>query len=300
MKKIIVITGPTGVGKTKMSIELAKIYNGEIINADAMQVYIGLNIGTAKIKEEEKENIPHHLFDIKNTNEEYSIYDYQKDCRNKLEKILKKGKTPILVGGTGLYIKSALYDYKLEETKTNNLEEYNNKTNEELYQELINLDNKAINKIDINNRRRVINAINHYKNTGKSITENITNNLLYESIFIGLTTDRENLYNIINKRVDKMINEGLLKEVESFYNQNIYTKPLTGGIGYKELYKYFEGNCSLDESIELIKRNSRRYAKRQYTFFNHQLPVIWFNTDYNNFNNTIKSVTNYIDKNINL
>lgn len=300
MKKIIVITGPTGVGKTKMSIELAKIYNGEIINADAMQVYIGLNIGTAKIKEEEKENISHHLFDIKNTNEEYSIYDYQKDCRNKIEKILKKGKTPILVGGTGLYIKSALYDYKLEETKTNNLEEYNNKTNEELYQELINLDNKAINKIDINNRRRVINAINHYKNTGKSITENITNNLLYESIFIGLTTDRENLYNIINKRVDKMINEGLLKEVESFYNQNIYTKPLTGGIGYKELYKYFEGNCSLDESIELIKRNSRRYAKRQYTFFNHQLPVIWFNTDYNNFNNTIKSVTNYIDKNINL
>ena len=299
MNKIIVITGPTGVGKTKMSVELAKKYNGEIINADAMQVYKELNIGTAKIKEEEKEEIPHHLFDIKNVNEDYSIYEYQKDCRNKIEEILSKEKTPILVGGTGLYIKSALYDYKLEEKK-NNLNLYEDKTNEELYDELVQLDNKVIGKIDINNRRRIINAIDHYKNTGKSITENKTDKILYPAIFIGLTTNRDNLYNIINNRVDKMVAEGLLNEVKKFYQLGIYTKPLTGGIGYKELYQYFEGNCSVEEALELIKRNSRRYAKRQYTFFNHQLPVKWFNTDYNNFNNTIREVSNYIDNNYNL
>ena len=206
---------------------------------------------------------------------------------------------PILVGGTGLYIKSALYDYKLEE-KTNNDDNYDNLTNLELYQELVKLDNKASSKINMNNRKRVINAINHYKNTGSSITENKTDKLLYEALFIGLTTDRENLYNIINKRVDKMVDAGLVEEVKSFYDKNIYTKPLMGGIGYKELYKYFKGECSLDEALDLIKRNSRRYAKRQYTFFNHQLPIVWFNTNYNNFNNTIDEVSSYKDKNINL
>lgn len=299
MNKIIVITGPTGVGKTKLSVELAKRYNGEIINADAMQVYKDLNIGTAKIREDEKENIPHHLFDIKGVHEEYSIYNYQIDCRKKIKEVLSRGKTPILVGGTGLYIKSALYDYKLEE-KTNNDDNYNNLSNLELYQELVKIDSKASLKINMNNRKRVINAINHYKNTGNSITENKTDKLLYEALFIGLTTDRDNLYNIINKRVDKMVDAGLVEEVKSFYDKNIYTKPLIGGIGYKELYKYFKGECSLVESLDLIKRNSRRYAKRQYTFFNHQLPVVWFNTDYNNFNNTINEVSSYIDKNINL
>lgn len=294
MKPIIVIVGPTGVGKTKLSIELAKIYNGEIINADAMQIYKDLNIGTAKIKEEEKESIPHHLFDIKEVKEEYSIYNYQKDCRKKIEEIQSREKTPIIVGGTGLYIKSALYDYHLEEKVETN-EIYENKSTEELYQELIKLDNKAINKINKNNRRRLINAINHYRNTGISITENKTNTILYKAIFIGLTTDRDNLYSIINHRVDKMIIEGLIDEVKKFYQQNIYTKPLIGGIGYKELYGYFNGTYSKEEAINLIKRNSRRYAKRQYTFFNHQLPVKWFNTDYNNFNHTVKEVINYIN-----
>ena len=300
MNKIIVITGPTGVGKTKLSVELAKKYNGEIINADAMQIYKDLNIGTAKIREDEKENIPHHLFDIKDVHKDYSIYDYQTDCRIKIEEVLSRNKTPILVGGTGLYIKSALYDYKLEEKTNITDDNYDNLSNLELYQELVKLDNKASLKINMNNRKRVINAINHYKNTGNSITENKTDKLLYEALFIGLTTDRENLYNIINKRVDKMVNAGLIDEVKSFYDNNIYTKPLIGGIGYKELYQYFKGECTLEESLDLIKRNSRRYAKRQYTFFNHQLPVVWFNTDYNNFNNTINEVSRYIDININL
>lgn len=294
MQKVIVITGPTGVGKTKMSIELAKIYNGEIINADSMQIYKELNIGTAKIKEEEKAGIPHHLFDIKDVKDEYSIYNYQIDCRNKIEEIFSKNKTPILVGGTGLYIKSALYDYKLD--YDNNINTYEELTTEELYNKLISIDKEIEGNIDRFNRRRLVNAINYYEKNNTSIINNKTTKLLYDTIFIGLTTDRDNLYDIINKRVDKMKEEGLIEEVSNFWEKNIYTKPLTGGIGYKELYDYFNNKCSLDEAIELIKRNSRRYAKKQYTFFNHQIPVKWFNTNYENFNSTINEVCAYIDK----
>jgi len=295
MNKIIVITGPTGVGKTKLSIELAKIYNGEIINADSMQIYIGLDIGTAKIKEDEKENIPHHLFNIKSIEEEYSIYNYQTDCRKIIEQIKKKNKTPILVGGTGLYIKSALYNYKLD--YNNNINNYDNLSTEELYNKLITIDKDSIDKIDKNNRRRLINAINYYERNNSSITTNKTNELLYDSIFIGLTTDRKNLYNIINNRVDKMIKEGLINEVSKFHQKNIYTKPLTGGIGYKELYDYFDNKVNLETAIDNIKKNSRRYAKKQYTFFNHQLPIKWFDTNYNNFNNTVNEVKKYINSN---
>ena len=290
MSKIIVITGPTAVGKTKLSIELAKKYNGEIINADAVQVYKGLDIGSAKVTEEEKENISHHLFDIKDVNEEYTIYHYQKDCREKIKEILDRGNIPILVGGTGLYIKAALYDYKLTEEKETNT--YDNLTTEELYNELLELDRDIV--IDKNNRRRLIRAINYYKENNKSINNNVTNKLLYDCIFIGLTTDRKVLYDKINTRVDIMMKEGLLNEVKDFYEKGIRTKPLLNAIGYKEIYSYLDGNISLEEAIDKIKQNSRHYAKRQYTFFNHQLPVVWFETDYNNFNNTIEKVENYI------
>ncbi len=293
MSRVIVITGPTAVGKTKLSIELAKKLNGEIINADAMQVYKGLNIGTAKVTEKEKENIPHHLFDIKEVEEEYSIYNYQKDCRKVIDNILRRNKTPILVGGTGLYIKAVLYDYKLSEEKTNNT--YDNLKTEEIYKELLKLD-KDIN-IDKNNRRRLIRALNYYKENNTSISNNKTNKLLYDTIFIGLTTDREILYKKINQRVDNMIENGLLEEVKYYYDKNIKTKPLINGIGYKELYNYFDGLCSKEEAVEKIKQNSRHYAKRQYTFLNHQLNVVWFETDYNNFNNTIEKVSSYIKNN---
>ncbi len=292
-KMIIVITGPTAVGKTKLSIELAKKYDGEIINADAVQVYKGLDIGSAKIRKEEMEEIPHHLFDIKNVDEEYTIYHYQQDCRKLISDIEKRGKTPILVGGTGLYIKAALYDYKLSLEKEKNT--YDNLSTEELYNELIKLDKDII--IDKNNKRRLIRALNYYKENNKSINENKTDKLLYKTIFIGLTTDRELLYSKINDRVDIMLKEGLLDEVKSFYEKNIRTKPLLSAIGYKELYEYFDGKVSLEVAIDNIKKNSRHYAKRQYTFFNHQLPVVWFNTDYNNFNNTIEKVSSYIDSN---
>jgi len=293
MNKVIVVTGPTAVGKTKLSIELAKKYHGEIINADAVQVYIGLDIGSAKVTKEEMEGIPHHLFDIKEVNEDYTIYHYQQDCRRLISEIQKRGNTPILVGGTGLYIKAALYDYKLSLEKENNT--YDNLSTEELYSELIKLDKEI--QIDKNNRRRLIRAINYYKENNKSINDNKTDKLLYDTIFIGLTTDRENLYNKINSRVDIMLKEGLLDEVKSFYEKGVRTKPLQSAIGYKELYEYFDGKISYEEAIDNIKKNSRHYAKRQYTFFNHQLPVVWFETDYHNFNNTIEKVSSYIDNN---
>ena len=293
MNKVIVITGPTAVGKTKLSIELAKRYNGEIINADAVQVYKGLDIGSAKVTEEEKEDIPHHLFDIKEVDEEYTIYHYQKDCRKLIKEVQGRGKTPILVGGTGLYIKAALYDYKLTEEKETNT--YDNLTDEELYNKLLEVDKDIV--IDKNNRRRLIRALNYYKENNKSINTNTTNKLLYDAIFIGLTTDRRILYDKINKRVDEMISQGLLEEVKSFYDKGIKFMPLLNAFGYRELYNYLDGNCTKEEAIEKIKQNSRHYAKRQYTFFNHQLPVVWFETDYNNFNNTIEKVASYIDSN---
>ena len=290
MNKVIVILGPTGVGKTKMSIELAKRLDGEIVNADSMQFYKNLDIGTAKIKEEEKENIPHHLFDIKEVNDDYSIFDYQKDGRKRISDILNRKKTPIIVGGTGLYIKALLYDYKLSYEKENNT--YDELTTEELYNKLLELDKDII--IDKNNRRRVIRAINYYLENGTSINNNKTDKLLYNAVFIGLTTNREILYDIINKRVDKMLSEGLLEEVKYFYDRKIYTKPLINGIGYKELYKYFAKEETLEEAVNKIKQNSRRYAKRQYTFFNNQLPVIWFDVNFNNFGKTVDEVYKYI------
>ena len=293
MNKVIVITGPTAVGKTKLSIELAKRYNGEIINADAVQVYKGLDIGSAKVTEEEKEDIPHHLFDIKEVDEEYTIYHYQKDCRKLIKEVQGRGKTPILVGGTGLYIKAALYDYKLTEEKETNT--YDNLTDEELYNKLLEVDKDIV--IDKNNRRRLIRALNYYKENNKSINTNTTNKLLYDAIFIGLTTDRRILYDKINTRVDIMIKDGLLNEVKAFYDKNVRTKPLLNAIGYREIYSYFDGNISLEEATDKIKQNSRHYAKRQYTFFNHQIPIVWFETNYNNFNNTVEEVIDYIENN---
>lgn len=293
MQKIIVITGPTGVGKTRLSIELAKKYDGEIINGDAIQVYRGLDIGSAKVTQDEMEGIRHHLFSIREVDEDYSIYNYQEDCRQMISDIQSRGKTVIIVGGTGLYIKSALFNYTLEENNSNQ-EEYTGISTEELYRRLKKLDKDI--QIDENNRRRVIRALNYYMENGKSISENNQGNvLLYDTVFVGLTAKREELYERINNRVDKMVNEGLMGEVKSFYDRDIRSKPLLAGIGYKELYKYYDGEITLEEAIDLIKRNSRRYAKRQYTFFNNQFNIKWFMTDFNNFNKTVEEVKKYLD-----
>lgn len=290
---IIVVTGPTGVGKTKLSISLAKKYNAEIINGDSIQVYRGLDIGSAKVTKEEMDGVVHHLFDIRDVWEDYSIFDYQKDCRLLIEDITSRGKNVVIVGGTGLYIKSALFDYTLNDEDVIN-DEYIGVETVELYNRLKELDKDI--EIDKNNRRRIVRALNYYLTFNKSIGENKSGNkLLYDTIFIGLTTDRELLYDRINKRVDIMINNGLLDEVKDFYDKDMRYKPLLGGIGYKELYDYYDGKVSLDMAIELIKRNSRRYAKRQYTFFNNQFNIRWFNVNFNNFDDTILEVCNYID-----
>lgn len=281
---IVCIVGPTGVGKTKLSVELAKYLNAIVVNGDSMQVYKELNIGTAKVTEEEKENIPHLLFDIKEVNDMYTVYDYQKDLRNILDS--NKDKNIIIVGGTGLYIKAGLYNYVFEE-ETNN-KTYDNLTNDELYEMVLKKDNNSL--IHKNNRKRMIRFLNK-----KEVIED-KNNLLYDVKFIGLTTSREKLYERINLRVDKMVEEGLLEEVKNLYDRNIRSKSIMTGIGYKELYEYYDGNISLDESLELIKQRSRKYAKRQYTWFNNQMDIKWFNVDFDNFNNTIEEVKEYIEQ----
>lgn len=282
---IVAIVGPTGVGKTKLSIELAKKYNAIIINADAMQVYIGMDIGTAKIKEEEKEGIPHYLFDIKEIRDNYTVYDYQQDARELIEKF--KDKNMIFVGGSGLYLKAALYSYEFreEDTTKNNYEDL---TNDEIYALALKKDpNMNIHK---NNRKRLVRFLNkETENTKKAEP-------LYPAIYIGLTCDRNVLYDRINNRVDEMFKEGLVEEVKSFYDQNINSKAIKTAIGYKELYQYFEGSISLEEAKDLIKKNSRHYAKRQYTWFNNQMDITWFNVDFKNFNNTIKEVEKYINE----
>ena len=288
---ILVVVGPTGVGKTKMSVELAKKYNAEIINADSMQVYTGLNIGTAKVREEEKENINHHLFDIVDPKDMYTVFDYQKDGRKLINKLIDENKNIIIVGGTGLYIKALLYDYRFKEEKS--LNTYDDLTNEDIYNKIKNYD-KDIN-IHVNNRKRLIRLLNKYEQD--LIEEKTGNKPLYDFKMIGLTTNRETLYKKIDLRVDKMVEDGLIEEVKYFYDKGINSKAINTGIGYKELYKYFNNEISLDEAIDLIKKNSRHYAKRQYTFFKNQFKDIkWYETNYNDFSKTVNEVIEDINK----
>lgn len=290
---IIVITGPTGVGKTKLSINLAKKYDAVIINADAMQVYKGLDIGTAKVKKDEMENIEHYLIDILDISKSYSIYDYQKDGRKIIDKFIVLNKNIIIVGGSALYIKALLYNYTFKENMINN--NYDNISTEELYERLIKLDKDI--DVDRYNRRRIIRALNYYLENGTSINENDDGNeLLYkDTIFIGLTTSRDKLYDLINKRVDNMINEGLINEVKYFYDNNLIERPLLTGIGYKEVISYFKGDISYEEMVELIKKNSRHYAKRQYTFMNNKMDIKWFEVCFSDFNKTVFEIEDYID-----
>ena len=289
--KTIVIVGPTGVGKTKLSLELAKRLNGEIINGDSTQVYKGLDIATAKIMD--KENIVHHLIDIHDVNYDYSVFDFQKDARLVINELISNNKTPIVVGGTGLYIKALLYDYDFKEEQSFN--NYDDLTDEELYNNLLKVDPNT--SIHLNNRKRVMRAIEYYNMYQKPFSEKEKNtNIVIDHILIGLTTDRENLYDIINKRVDSMLSNGLLEEAKRIYLSNIRTKAIMTPIGYKELFPYFEGISSLEDCISKIKQNSRKYAKRQYTWFNNQMDVNWFDVDFDNFNNTVEQVIDYIKK----
>lgn len=286
--KIIVIVGPTGVGKTSLSLSLAKNYNAEIINIDAMQIYKEMNIGTAKIMD--TKGIPHHLLSIRSVSEPYSVYEYQKDARKILDEFIKNNKNVIIVGGSGLYVKALLYDYKFDVENDNN--QYDNLSNEDIYTEIKELNNEV--DIHINNRKRLVRMLNKLKNNNK--LDNNGDTLLYDNVyFIGLSTDRTTLYKRIDERVDEMVKEGLIEEVKSLYDKNINTIPINTAIGYKELYKYFDSKIRKEDAIDLIKKNSRHYAKRQYTWFNNKMNIKWFDVDFNNFENTIKEVIKYID-----
>ena len=292
MEDIIVIVGPTGVGKTKLSIELAKRLDAEIINGDSVAIYKELNIGSAKPTVEERENIPHHLIDIKEVEDNYSVYDYQIDCRKAIEDITNRGKRVIIVGGTGLYIKAALYDYKFTKGTTN--KQYEDLTNEEILDRISSYDLYLSSRLEVNNRQRLVRILNKLEN--KEVFTNNKDKLLYPIKVIGLTTDRDYLYERINLRVDKMINNGLLDEINSLKDKYHNSRILNSGIGYKEFYDYLFKSKDLNEVIESIKQDSRRFAKRQYTFFNHQFDTKWIEVDFNNFNNTIEEVSDYIKK----
>ncbi len=284
---IIVIIGPTGIGKTKLSLALAKHYNTEIISGDSVQVYKGLNIGSAKIKESEMDGITHHLIDILEPTEDFSVALFQRIVREKIENFKDRGINPLIVGGTGLYIKSVLYDYNFSNSsRDKSLDEfYKDITNEDLHNILKDKDFEASLSIHMNNRKRVLQAISRSKDN--KVSDNKNKDVpLYDFKIIGLTLEREKLYEIINNRVDLMIEEGLIDEVKSLYDQGIISNSVSA-IGYKELYEFFKGNYTIEEAIEKIKQHSRNLAKKQLTFFNNQFDVNWINVDLTNFDNTI-------------
>ena len=292
MSRIICVVGPTATGKTKVSIELAHLLNAVILNADSTQVYKEPLIATAKIKESEKEGIEHFLFDLVSLNDEYTLFDYQKDGRKLIDKFIKEDRNIIIVGGSGLYLKALLYDYKLEETTTKRVD-YSSYSNEELKSMADKID--INNNIHVNNRQRLERYITYYNITGNTIkkTDDILNKV-YDFELIGLEAPREEIYKRCDDRVEEMFNEGLLDEAKSLYDKNLkYFKNI---IGYRELDKYFKGQITLDEAKIEIKKNTRHYAKRQFTWFKNQMKdITWFNVDYNNFNNTLTEIKKFLN-----
>lgn len=298
MEKVIVVIGPTSVGKTKMGVALAKKLNGEVISGDSMQVYRQMDIGTAKVTIEEMEGVTHHCIDILDPKDQYSVHDFQQTVRKQITEITNRGHVPIIVGGTGLYIKAALYDYTFSEMENNHDEinkKYKDYTNEQLYAHLKQIDEESAKILHFNNRRRVLRAIEIYEQTGQKKSEMINEQehiCLYDAYFVGLTLPRELLYERINLRVDLMMKNGLQEEMESLIKQGLTRENQSmKAIGYKEWFDYFEGKCDLNEVSENIKKHSRQYAKRQYTWFKNQFDVHWYDVCLENFSKTIEEVS---------
>lgn len=278
MRKICLIVGPTGVGKTSLSVELAQHFNTEIISGDSMQVYKEMTIGTAKITPEEAQGIPHTLVDTFSYRDEFNVKIFQELARDKIESMTT---LPIICGGTGLYVKSLYYDYAFEDEEED--EEYKeflkSRSDSECYEMLRLVDEKATEKIHKNNRKRVERALMrvHLGNKKSEAEENQKHEPIYDAYVIGLTTDRETVYDRINMRVDMMMDAGLEEEVKNLiHSEEDWNLQSLQGIGYKEWKDYFLGNISKEEVSELIKKNSRHFAKRQYTWFNNQMDVHWY------------------------
>lgn len=289
MKKptVIVICGPTASGKTALSIELAKKINGEIVSADSMQIYKDMDIGSAKVTPEEADGIKHYLIDCVSPDERYSVANYKKDAKAAIEEILKKGKVPIIVGGTGLYIDALIYeieykDIKINENYRKELEKIKEKEGlETLYKKALEIDPEAMKKISPNDYKRITRILEIYEATGKNKTqqeaESRLNEIPYNYKVFAIDYDREKLYERINKRVDIMIEKGLIDEVKNLLKKYKDFPTAMQGLGYKEVKQYLDGELSKEEMIEKVKQESRRYAKRQFTWFRKNKQTIWIN-----------------------
>ena len=284
MKKVICVIGPTAVGKTKIGVELAKRLNTKVISGDSVQVYKGLDIGSAKVTDEEKDGVLHHLIDIMEPTENYSVCDFQNHAR----KLIDKMDIPLIVGGTGLYIKACLANYEFDAPKRDKdfEDSVKNLSNEELYDKLYKLDPKACEKIHPNNRHRALRALERALNNDLISEKNHKDEMLYDAYIIYLNVERSLLYERINKRVDIMFDEGLVGEVTSLYKKGITPH----AIGYQEFVPYFEGNVSLDDVKEEIKKNTRHLAKRQMTWFNNQMDTHFYEVNLDNINETINRI----------
>lgn len=279
MIEVLAIVGPTASGKTALSLELAKRFNGEIINGDSMQIYRDMTIGTAKILPEEMVEIPHHLLDIKNPEESFSVAEYQNLVRETISEIQSRGKLPIIVGGSGLYVQAVLFDYRFSEEPANPQlrdqlqKEFDHFGPEHMHKKLLELDPSSV--IHPNNTRRVVRAIEILMSDQPKEDRNLALSPMYNELIIGLDLSRDVLYERINRRVDQMLERGLLEEVKALQNRGIRDVQAVHAIGYKEIYRYLDGELGFEEAISKLKQNSRKYAKRQFTYFKNKLPILW-------------------------
>lgn len=285
MNKVIVIVGPTAVGKTDISIELAQTIPAEIISGDSMQIYRGMDIGTGKVTKSEKQGIPHYMIDVKEVGENFSAAAFKSMTEQYISEIQNQGKIPIIVGGTGLYIESILYDFhfsnvKRDQTVTAALEKrLKNEGNHVLYNELLEIDELYAKKVHPNNHKRLIRALEIYLTTGltmSDIHQKQKKEPKYDFLLVGLEMDRQSLYTRINERVNQMMDDGLLDEVARFYRQELANTQAMQAIGYKELMPVLTGETTLETAVELLKQNSRRYAKRQLTYFKNKMDINWY------------------------
>ena len=303
-EKVIVICGPTASGKTALSIELAKKINGEIVSCDSMQIYKDMNIGTAKPTKEEMQRIKHYLIDFISPDERYSVADYKKDAKKAIKEILQKGKTPIVVGGTGLYIDSLIYEIEYQNIEFD--EKYRNylekqvaeKGLEELYKQAKKIDPEAIEKISKNDKKRILRILEIYHATGKNKTEQEKESrkkeVEYDYQVYALNWDRNKLYERIDKRVDIMIEQGLIDEVKEIYQKYKEFPTAMQGLGYKEVVEYLNGKTTKEEMIDKIKQETRRYAKRQLTWFRKNKQTTWLDAQ-DELQNNIKIILERFD-----